>query len=284
MTTRPDDRQGRLSDVASKRALAGVASRLADRYDVLGTVHRAYWRARLAALVEDGTVQVGETTARFGVSTRSERRRVEHLGGERFVLEALLEGLSGDETVWDVGACVGTYACFAAQRLSDGHVVAFEPEPTNRRRLECNLRENAPASRWTALSTALSDYDGAASLASEFTEAGGGHHHLDAFDAREDRTPVEVRRGASLCAAGVPAPDVLKVDVQGAELQVLRGMGAALDGVETMYVEMHREKTAWYGSTTDEVEAFLEDSGFTIERLGGPTNGRPGVYFLRADR
>ncbi|MDS0295303.1 FkbM family methyltransferase [Halogeometricum luteum] len=284
MTTRSDDRQGRLSDVTSKGALLGVASRLANRYDVLGTIHRAYWRARLAAFAEGGTVRVGGTTARFAVATRSERRRVRHLGGERFVLEMLLDELTGDETLWDVGACVGTYACLAAGRLADGHVVAFEPEPTNRRRLESNLRENAPASRWTALPTALSDYDGSTPLASEFTEAGGGHHRLAASDAAGGGTPVEVRRGAGLCAAGVPAPDVLKVDVQGAELQVLRGMGAVLDGVGTVYVEMHREKTAWYGSTTDEVEAFLADRGYATERLGEPTNGRPGVYFLRAHR
>lgn len=273
------------SDSASRRsavggALVGVAGRLANRSDAVGALHRAYWRARLAVLPESGTVSVGRTTARFAVSTRSERRRVRHLGGERFVIETLLDRLDGGETVWDVGAGVGTYACFLAQRLPTGRVVAFEPEPTNAARLRTNLRTNAPADRWTVVAAALADRDGTAALASEFVEPGGGHHYLT--DA--EGVSVSVRRGASLVSEGVPAPDVLKLDVQGAELLALQGMGDALSTVDRIVAELHTEKTGRYGTTAREVEAFLADSGYAVERLGKPTNGRPGVYFVYTSR
>jgi FkbM family methyltransferase len=254
---------------------------LTNRFDRLGAVHRAYWRMRLRVLAEDGSLRVRGSTSDFGVSTRSERRRVRNLGGERFVLESLLDDLTGTETFWDVGACVGTYACFAAQRLTEGRVVAFEPEPTNRRRLDSNLRANAPGDRWKLSSLALADFDGSGRLASEFVEPGGGHHHLSPSD---DGVPVDVRRGETLCRRGMPAPDVMKIDVQGAELRVLRGMGDALSAPDTLYVEMHTEKTGRYGSTTADAEEFLADAGYSVERLGEPTNGRPGVYFVRASR
>lgn len=277
----PDDSDERAPLASVRRSLVAAASRLSNRYGALGAVHRAYWRGRLTVLPEDGTVSVGGTTARFGVSTRSERRRVRHLGGERFVLEELLDGLAGTETVWDVGACVGTYACFLAQRLPEGRIVAFEPEPTNVARLRANLRANAPADRWTVTAAALSDRDGMATLDSEFVEPGGGHHHLTEADGR---VQVDVRRGESLVSEGTPAPDVLKLDVQGAELKVLRGMGGSLSAVDRIFAELHTEKAKRYGTTTDEVEAFLADAGYSVERLGGPTNGRPGAYFVRASR
>ncbi|QLG29563.1 FkbM family methyltransferase [Halorarum halophilum] len=225
-------------------------------------------------------MQVGDTTARFGVSTRSERRRVRRLGGERFVLEAFLEDLTGTETVWDVGACVGTYACFAAQKLPEGRVIAFEPEPTNRVRLRVNLRANAPPERWQIVPAALSDRDGTATLASEFVEPGGGHHYLSDGAGR----PVEARRGESIASRGYPSPDVLKLDVQGAELDALHGMGDALDGVDVIYAELHTRKSGRYGTTVEEVEEYLRKAGYSVEHLGEPTTGRPGVYFVRAYR
>ncbi|SFL56928.1 methyltransferase, FkbM family [Halogranum rubrum] len=254
---------------------------MTKRYDSLGELHRVYWRWRLALFPEDGTVTVGETTARFTVSTRSERRRAKRLGGERRVIEMFLDELSGSEVVWDVGACVGTYACLIARRLSSGCVVAFEPDPTNRSRLSENLSANAPTERWRTSAVALSDTDDESVLQSEFVEAGGGHHYLS--DHR-DGLPIEVRRGDSVVASGYPAPDMLKIDVQGAELQVLRGLGGLLDGVDTIYVELHTEKSKRYGTTTDEIEAFLREEGYSLTHLGDPTNGRPGAYLVRAHR
>ncbi|MFB6165671.1 MAG: FkbM family methyltransferase [Haloarculaceae archaeon] len=223
--------------------------------------------------------RVGGRRARFDVSTRTEYVRAADLGGEAHVLESLLDGLDGDEVVWDVGACVGTYACFLARALPDGHVVAFEPEPTNRRRLRRNLAANARPERWTVVADALSDTDGRATLSAEFEEAGAGHHRL--VPAGGDGPQVTTRRGDSL-AGVLPRPDVVKIDVQGAELQVLRSMGDALAAVDRVYVEVHRQAIERYGATPSAVESALRDAGFALSRLGEPTANRGGVYFLEA--
>lgn len=271
-----------------REALVSAGSRLLDRSSTLSTAlrtfsawRRAFWRWRLAADGEHRRVQVGDANARFLVSTRSELARSNHLGGERHVLAALLDDLEGDDVVWDVGACVGTYSCLIARQLTTGTVVAFEPEPTNYRRLRENLSDNAPDRRWQVSPYALSDRSGAASLASEFREVGAGHHYLT---DGEPGVEVETRRGDDLVRDGLPAPTVLKIDVQGAEYQVLSGLSETFDAVDIVYLEVHTSKCRRYDATAEDVEHRLVEAGFDVEELRGPTNYRADIYFLRASR
>jgi len=271
-----------------RETVVTAGSRLIDRSSLLAStlrtvwkLRRAFWKWRLSDDGERRQVEVGETSAQFLVSTRSELVRAKHLGGERHVLAALLDDLDGDEVVWDVGACVGTYSCLIASRLTTGRVVAFEPEPTNRRRLAENLADNAPDRRWLVSSYALSDCSRNESLESEFREVGAGHHSLT--DAEAD-VRVETRRGDELVRNGLPAPKLLKIDVQGAELRVLSGLSEALEGVEVVYLEIHTAKCREYGYTAEDVENRLVEAGYTVEELRGPTNYRADIYFGRASR
>lgn len=230
--------------------------------------------------------RVGETAVTFHTSTWYEFKRARALQGERHVVEAFLDDITGDEIVWDVGANVGMYACFAAKVLTSGTVVGFEPVPQNRARLVENLKMNAPASRWKTSPYPLSDVDSAARMAfghdpKRRTEPGSGHHYL----ADEGGwLAVECRRGETLVADGLAPPDIVKIDVQGAELDVLEGMGRVLDDVRSIYLEIHRTKSGRYGTSADEIEAFLRTAGFELEHLGDPDTYRHGVYHVRAHR
>lgn len=237
---------------------------------------------RIALSGGERKVRIGDVTVRFDLTTRSEYLRATNLGGERVMLESLVDEIRGAETVWDVGACVGTYTCFVAKALSTGHVVGFEPEPANRTRLRTNLARNAPKERWSVSPVALSGADGESVLMSEFVEAGGGHHHLSETG---EGTRVETKRGDSLISEeSFSVPDILKIDVQGAEMSVLRGLGEFLEEVGTVYVEIHPEQCKRYGTTSDEIEAFLRNSGYSLMYLGTPATRRSGVYFCVARR
>lgn len=264
----------RLPNAFSRFGLLSAAGRLYWELD------RAYWTARAVAAGGEMNVTVAETTARFELSTRWECRRAAKLGGERAVMEALLSELSGTETVWDVGACVGTYTCFVARALTTGRVVGFEPEATNRSRLRVNLERNAAPERFEIAPVALAAENGTCPLASEFIEAGAGHHYL-APDARGPT--VETRRGDSV-AEEYPSPDLLKIDVQGAELAVLEGLGGILEDVSSVYLELHSEKCRRYGATAQQIESFLRTAGFSLTPLGDPTNRRSGVSFIHATK
>lgn len=277
-----------LREISGKDRLLDGVFRLVDRYDVppwIGKIHweieKAYCLARIAALGGELDAQIADTAVTFGLSTRAEYRRANDLGGERAVIEALLAELNGTETVWDIGACVGTYTCFVASTLTTGRVVGFEPHSMNRSRLRMNLAHNAPAEHFQVSPIALSDENGTATLSSEFVEAGGGHHYLT------DKTgpQVETKRGDTLATEDpFSVPDVVKIDVQGAELAVLRGLDGILDGIRSIYLEVHREKCGRYGVTAEEVETFLRDAGYSLTSLGEPTDRRSGVYFINASK
>ncbi|MFD1514293.1 FkbM family methyltransferase [Halomarina rubra] len=254
---------------------------ISQRLGLAPALSGVYWRVKLAASWWRYRTCVCDVEATFKTTTKSEYLRASTLLGETALVEAFVTELEPADVVWDIGACVGTYACLAATVVTEGHVVAFEPEPTNALRLEENLAGNSPSHRWTVLPVALAERDQSAKLERGVVEPGSGHHFLSPLD---EGLPIRARRGESLVANGTPAPTVLKIDVQGAELDVLRGLGTTLDTVQRIYAELHVEKTARYGTSADEVEEFLIEQGFTIMHLGEPTYNRNGVYHVAATR
>jgi len=59
-------------------------------------------------------------------------------------------------------------------------------------------------------------------------------------------------------------PAFCKIDVQGAELQVLRGMGTRIDEIDAFLIEISTIATVRNGPEADEVIALLSDRGFVI--------------------
>lgn len=145
------------------------------------------------------------------------------------VLESLIE--RGD-CVWDVGAHHGYMTLSAARRVGpEGHVYAFEPGRTNHDVLRRHLRWN-DARNTEALAIALGDFDGEAAF------GGTGTSKMLALGAGDET--VRVRRGDALVRAGIcAAPMVMKVDVEGAEAAVLRGMGCCLPARARLLVAIH---------------------------------------------
>jgi len=260
--------------------------RLCTRLGIAPLLRRGYLFAHGLTSGWQHRARIGGVEAVFATRTWPEYKRVTTCFGERAVIAAVLDDLDGDEIVWDVGANVGLYACFLASRLTTGRVVAVEPELQNAARLQSNLRANAPTERWLTVPVALAAESGPARLVSEAGDpgpptVGTGHHRLGRSD---ESMPVRRERGETLVAEGYPAPDVVKIDVQGAELRVLRGMGDALAGVRTIFLELHPDGCRRYDTSPAAVEEFLRAAGFDLERLGGADWIDKEVSYLRATR
>ena len=271
-----------------KNNIIDIGSAVINRSTLLSSVYGDCWRYWLELTDRNVITRVGDTTARFDVSTRSEYCRAKQLGGEETILTALLSELNGDEVVWDVGACVGTYTCFIANVLCTGSVVGFEPNPRNRTRLKQNLQHTG-TDHWDVSPVALFNSEGRVHLVSEFLEVGSGHHYLiddqPMLDISDDKkTVVDTKRGDELVADGYPAPDIIKIDVQGAELQVLQGLRRLLPRVEMIFLEIHTQKCQRYGSYAEEIERFLSETGYDLTHLDNQTRRRSGVYFIKATR
>jgi FkbM family methyltransferase len=140
---------------------------------------------------------------------------------ERFLLELPLEG----RTVYDVGAWEGTTALALARRVGpSGSVWAFEPNPTAAAKLRRNLGLNG-MTNVSLLDVAVGDSTGEVDLAFQRNATGRAQIVSEAGGEQRGvlvRVPMatldELRE-----QRGLPPPHLIKIDVEGAETQVLRG-------------------------------------------------------------
>jgi FkbM family methyltransferase len=149
-------------------------------------------------------------------------------------LAALKAFVRPADTVWDVGGHIGLYARWLATHLAARHVYTFEPMSENLRELDYNIRNGGVAGRVTIVPWALSDVDGevefqiddiqGASGTISAVSGGGASAGRSALALAPKTEKVRSRTIDSIIRSGeLPAPDVLKVDVEGAERMVLEG-------------------------------------------------------------
>jgi len=129
----------------------------------------------------------------------------------------------------DVGAHLGYYTLLAARQVGPaGKVYAFEPDPDNHavllRNIELNAYDNVVAAR-----KAVSNQVGTATL--YLTALDSGRHSMYQHGLPE-RGSVAVETTTMdfyLGSEGCPRVDLVKIDVEGAEVSVLEGMTQLLE-------------------------------------------------------
>jgi FkbM family methyltransferase len=196
------------------------------------------------------------------------------------VEEAILGNLGRGQVFHDIGANIGWYSLLAARAVGpEGRVLAFEPSLSNASLAEHNAAVNH-FGNITVVCAGLTDEDGWMT----FLDKGNleGRLDKDDFDAQAKRrasrdqrivgrTPVPVARLDSwLEQTGEPAPDLVKIDVEGAEVGVLRGMAATLERRRpTVVIELH--------GTNAGVADFLDSVGYEHRAIesGQPTREAP---------
>jgi FkbM family methyltransferase len=182
---------------------------------------------------------------------------------ERPVQEAFRRLVSPGATVYDVGANIGFYSLLAARLAGPGgHVHAFEPLPTGARAVERNASLNG-LETITVHEAAVGAGESEATL---LVVGEASWSHLSSTGTHVDtrgEQPVRVVSIDGLVADGLPAPDVVKIDVEGAELEVLDGMERTLREVRpALVIELHE--------TNGAVADRLESAGYRVENLDGP--------------
>ena len=187
---------------------------------------------------------------------------------EPMVQEALRRTVAPGALVYDVGANLGFFTLVAA--ALGARVVAFEPEPSNAahlratvalNRLDAEVREAAAAERSGRAELLAVDEASWSHLADR------GHHP-------RTRRSVEVE---TVALDDLPPADVYKIDVEGSEVAVLRGMARTLrEHAPVLIVETH--------ATNAEVCDLLEPLGYAVENLDGPQAPRTAgpVHLLSA--
>lgn len=262
--------------VLRRGVYGGPVARVVDALGLESALADAYWGLQLRFADDVQTLAAGGASAEFSMTTRAEfRRNFQNFEREREQIEALLADVEPDDIVWDVGASVGLYACLIADRLDDGRVICFEPNPPNVASLERNVALNEAGDIVEIHDVALADDRGTTTMLVKSDEAGESGT-LAEKDWMEHAVEVAVETGDALVESGeVPPPDVVKIDVEGAELDVIRGAEDAFsrDVCRVVHCEVHPGFLPDFGGTVEDVVEAMEACGFEVQNHRGNLRG-----------
>jgi FkbM family methyltransferase len=189
--------------------------------------------------------------------------------------EAFRRAVRPGWTVIDAGANVGAYSMlFALWAGRDGAVYAFEPDPAAYEGLCRHIALNGLKDRVHAFPVALTDgADGRAALARH------GFSGLSRLAPRSARTiDVDAVSLDDFCRSRGISPDLIKIDVEGAELAVLRGARKTIGALKPhaqVFVEPHPHVWAEIGCTAADIARECATLGLDAERIDG---GRTDVW------
>lgn len=192
---------------------------------------------------------------------------------EKNEIEFVTKFLHRDMTVLDIGAHQGLYSLIASRLVGPlGRVFAFEPSPRERRALRLNLTLNLR--RNVAVEPlALAEKQGSAEF---FVVQGSqtGCNSLrppDVFGATRRIVVPVTTLDRWISQKQILSVDFIKLDVEGAELQVLHGAENLLKRRPrpVILAEVQDVRTAPWGYPAKEILTFLQDKGFTWLRLCG---------------
>lgn len=171
--------------------------------------------------------------------------------GEMDAFDTILSEIDSGTVFYDIGAHFGQFSIPAA--LCGADCVSFEPFPGNAEQLRqfCSAAGVSPTFR----DIVITDSDGPVS----FGGVDGGTEARIAPEGDE----MEGRRLDSL---DLPSPDVVKIDVEGAELRVIEGGRETLSQADCVVCEVHRLELG-LETAVDDVRSALEGLGFETEVL-----------------
>jgi FkbM family methyltransferase len=192
--------------------------------------------------------------------------------------EFLVENIKRGDFVVDIGASVGQYAIIIGAIVGpDGLVVAFEPERGARLLLERNVALNALGRRVKVEPFAVCDTDGERTfysrdgdLMSSLERAGFGRN--SGLRDIKSTTVSTVTLDNYLASANLGNPQWLKIDAEGAEIQILRGARRALYGDTRIICELHPYAWEAFDSTFDELVEMVAAAGRTMRYLDPARN------------
>ncbi len=164
--------------------------------------------------------------------------------------------------VIDGGTSVGfmtlTMSCLVGDH---GHVEAFEPSVLNFKKLRANLELNH-TDNVTAVNRALWNADEQVEL---YQAVDSGSSSLTTFEGALNHVPVGGLTLDKWCLAYDQAPRLLKLDIEGAELQALIGAGGMLTrGIDFVSCEMNLPALERFGTAQADLRDYMAGKGYSM--------------------
>lgn len=192
--------------------------------------------------------------------------------------QILARELKSGDTFYDIGANAGFFSLLAGRLVGpSGHVFAFEPLPENLASIRDQFSINS-LSQCQLIPKAVSNLSGIASLIQAPNNSMGRIADAGKIDSENLLTVDTITLDEFV--QGNPAPDFIKLDVEGFETEVLAGAGKLLSSVAAprFLIELHGDDKA------RQVGALLTACGYRLTDLSGTRllNGAVGQTHILA--
>lgn len=204
----------------------------------------------------------------FAIPNALNRYRADTFSTKEPETLAWIDGMPEGSIVWDIGANVGLYACYAAKQRGC-RVFAFEPSVFNLELLARNIFLNNLTKKITIVPLPLAETLDFSTLNMTTTEWGGA---LSTFGQPYGHDGEVMRKvfefptiGVSMTDAAellkIPQPDYIKMDVDGIEHLILKGGKRVLSKAKGMLIEINDKFTV----QAKDADTYLREAGFALK-------------------
>lgn len=255
-----------------KKILKAAAKRLIDAsvelMDACGAGRYLFGRITAKAMAQTRTIEHGGVSLTFAAPNELARARAQTFSTKEPETLEWIDGIPKGSVVWDIGANVGLYTCYAA-KARGCKVFAFEPSVFNLELLARNIALNGLSDKVVIVPLPLSEALAVSKLNMSSTDWGGA---MSTFGETYGHDGLELRKvfeyptiGLSMADAAsllkIPAPAYIKMDVDGIEHLILKGGASVLREVKGVLIEINDEFAAQAGGASK----YLADAGFTLK-------------------
>jgi FkbM family methyltransferase len=253
-----------------------VATRL-NRADALGsellsTLVRQLHRKTAGRLVEQCTpvqeLDYAQHRIELAISSPQISRRLGSVEKEPFTVQWIEQSIRPGDVFYDIGANVGPYSLIAAKATRNrARIFAFEPSPSSFRDLSRNVLLNGCGDSIVPMPLALWSDTRLLSFRLRSLSSGEARHRIGVERGRPSaltETVLGVRLDDLVERFAMPVPTHAKIDVDGYELEVLRGAEQTLarPDFRSLIIELDSSDT----ERNRTIKALLADAGFDSGR------------------
>lgn len=252
-----------LANVKSKVRDWGLEPYLETPYQLV--IQNPYWFIR-RRLYPKTKQNIAGVDVQF-VAENTQDVQYHEFDSEVPIIKDILSELDNGDVFFDIGSNIGMYSCVISQRIGAESVVAFEPSPPAYRKLQKNSKLNG---NFHHFQIAVSDTDDMIEFA---VDVGDVQSRMSTINTDSSATDYEIREVSSRKLASVvededlPLPNIIKIDVEGAEFKVLNGMDRLLDSIRIIYCEIHHPVLDDFNTDGEEIIEYLESSGFDVKTV-----------------
>jgi FkbM family methyltransferase len=199
------------------------------------------------------------------------------------VQKAILAVVKPGDIVYDIGSHIGTIALGTARLVGSlGRVVAFDGDPENVERLRGNSARNGLDSQLHVLHAAVwsrSAVDGISFRRGTTHKSRGGVNDdgYQPVNGKGEIISVTAITLDDFVASGGPAPQLIKIDVEGGEYEVLRGGPTLFATLRPLVIiEIHHQQAAeqiasWLNEYRYKAQWNIPERKFPICLFAWPT-------------